>query len=35
LPSDLCRAAAHDKGFVVHMGFFAVQLLARQQAVFP
>jgi hypothetical protein len=35
LPCDLCRAPSHGKGFAVYIGFFAVQIYARQIAVFP
>jgi hypothetical protein len=35
LPYDLYRAASHNKGFAMYMELFAVQIVARQSAVFP
>jgi hypothetical protein len=35
LSCELCRAVSHGKAFTVHIGLFAVQILARQSSVFP
>jgi hypothetical protein len=32
---DLCRAASHGKAFTVDIGHFTVQIVARQNLIFP
>jgi hypothetical protein len=34
LPGDRCRATSHSKTFAVHIGPFAVRIVARQRAIF-